>query len=57
MGIGSILAMVKHRLERSQGRIGVAHGLQGYLEMKLYCLLSGVVPVSCCVVSLSILRL
>lgn len=31
--------------------------MQGYLEMKLYCLLSGVVQASCCVVSLSILRL
>lgn len=53
----SILAMVKHLQERSQGRIGVAHGLQGYLEMTLYCLLSGVVQASCCVVSLSILWL
>lgn len=28
-------AMVKHPQEHSQGRIRVAHGLQGYLEMML----------------------
>lgn len=28
-------AMVKHPQEHSQGRIKVAHGLQGYLEMML----------------------
>lgn len=54
---GSILAMVQH-LQLSQGRLGVAHGLQGHLEMKLYCLLlSGVVQASCYLVTLSILWL
>lgn len=54
---GSILAVVKHLQELSHGRKGVAHGLHGYLEMKLCGLLSGIVQASCWVISLSTLRL
>lgn len=48
----STLALVKHLQELSQGRIEVAHSLQGYLEIKLYCLLSSVAQAPCYVVSL-----
>lgn len=43
----SLLNPCKHLQEHGQGRKGEAHGLQGYLEMKLYYLLLGVFQASC----------